>query len=126
MIVDSNIFIYSLLPQYEALQQFLLSDVDQFQASAITKLEVAGFHKLVAGEKQYFDDLFSIIHVFPIDEKTIAKAIELRQQRKRSLADSIIAATALIHAMPVLTNNVADFADIDGLQVIQLTDVLNA
>lgn len=124
MIVDSNIFIYSLLPQYKALQEFLLNDINQFQASAITRLEVAGFHRLAADEKQYFDDLFSIIQVFPIDEKTIINAIELRRQRKRSLADSIIAATALIHSMPVLTNNVADFADIDGLQVIRLTDVV--
>lgn len=56
----------------------------------------------------------------------IAEAIRLRQQRRRSLGDSIIAATALLHNSPVLTNNVLDFADVDGLQVITLADVLSA
>jgi len=70
-------------------------------------------------------NLLSNAIALPITQEVIDKAIELRRQRKRSLADSIIAATALLHTVPVLTNNVADFADIDGLQVIRLVDVLN-
>ena len=64
--------------------------------------------------------------ILPIDEAVIAEAIRLRQQRKRSLGDSIIAATGLLCNLPVLTNNFADFSDIDGLRVIALADIVNA
>jgi hypothetical protein len=52
MIVDSNIIIYSLQAGYESLQDYLVSRVDQICVSAITKLEVVGFHKLNDVEKQ--------------------------------------------------------------------------
>jgi predicted nucleic acid-binding protein len=64
--------------------------------------------------------------ILPISNSVIDKAIRLRQQRRRSLGDSIIAATALLYNLPVLTNNVADFSTIDGLRVISLADVMNA
>ena len=48
----------------------------------------------------------------------IAKAIELRQIRKMGIADAIIAATALVHSMPLITSNIEDFKGIDGLEVI--------
>ncbi len=126
MIVDSNIIIYSARPEYIALTRYLQTNEDYVNASLISSLEVLGFYNLSERDKFYFEDYFRSITVFPITSLVIDKAIELRQQRKRSLADSIIAATALLHSMPVLTNNVADFADIDGLQVIRLADVLNA
>lgn len=65
------------------------------------------------------------VKMFPISEFVITEAIRLRQQRKRSLADSIIAATGLLYNQPVLTNNVADFADIKGLQIIAMMDILH-
>lgn len=126
MIVDSNVIIYSIQDGYEQLQAYLLDQVDQVHASAITKIEVIGFYKLSNSEKEEFDQFFGAITTLPITEAIIAEAIRLRQQRRRSLGDSIIAATALLHNLPVLTNNVADFADIDGLQVIALADILNA
>ncbi len=123
MIVDSNVIIYSIQIGYESLQDHLLSRVDKLCASAITKLEVIGFHKLNEVEKQQFDVFFSSITTIPITNEIITEAIRLRQQRKRSLGDSIIAATALLYSLPILTNNTADFEDITGLEVISLASV---
>ncbi len=124
MIVDSNIIIYSIQLGYESLQNYLLIRVDEVHASAITKIEVIGFHKLDVSEKQQFETFFKTITTLPISDQIITEAIRLRQQRKRSLGDSIIAATAVLHNLPVLTNNTDDFSDIDGLQVIALADIL--
>ena len=52
----------------------------------------------------------------------IAKSIELRQIRRMGLADAIIAATALVHAMPLVTRNADDFKAIEGLEVINPFD----
>ena len=124
MILDSNVLIYAVEPQYVNLRTYLTEQDELPFISIITKLEVLGFHKLRPEHKIDLERLFAISFVLPINETIIAEAIRLRQQRKRSLADSIIAATGLIHNQPILTNNVADFADIDGLQVIALADIL--
>lgn len=124
MIVDSNVIIYSIQPDYESLQDYLLSRVDQLYASAITKLEVVGFSKLNHVERWQLEEFFNNITPLFISDKVISEATRLRQQRKRSLGDSIIAATALLYDRPILTNNTADFEDIAGLQIISLASVL--
>ena len=126
MILDSNVLIYSNQPGYESILIFLDRNADQLKVSLITQLEVLGYYRLTAVDRDDFEKFFSSIALLPIDETIIAKAIRLRQQRKRSLGDSIIAATGLIHNQPILTNNVADFADIDGLQVISLAEIIHS
>ncbi len=125
MILDSNILIYSVDPAYSDLLSYLDATSAPIYVSLISHLEVLGYHRLREIDRIDLTNLLSNTIALPITREVIDTAIELRRQRKRSLADSIIAATALIHSMPVLTNNVADFTDINGLQVIRLADVLN-
>ena len=61
---------------------------------------------------------------YPVSDKVITEAIRLRRQRKRSIGDSIVAATGLLYNQPILTNNVADFVDIESLQIIALSTIL--
>lgn len=126
MILDSNILIYSVEPGYGQLRTFLAGQTDPVRISLITKLEVLGFHKLKPNHKAELERLVVESLILPVTEPVISEAIRLRQQRKRSLGDSIIAATGLLYNLPVLTNNVMDFADIDGLRVLALADILNA
>ena len=46
------------------------------------------------------------------------EAIRLRQQRKMSLGDSLIAGTALTHGLKLVTCNIADFRWIPALTLI--------
>ena len=46
------------------------------------------------------------------------RAVQLRQQRRMSLGDSLIAATALVHGEPLVTHNLSDFNWIEGLELI--------
>ncbi len=124
MILDSNIIIYANKPENRTLQLYLAVRQADLQASLISRLEVLGFPRITPADKQDLVSFMDAISILPIDEIIIAKAIRLRQQRKRSLGDSIIAATALLYDLPLLTNNVGDFNDIDGLQVITLASVL--
>ena len=126
MILDSNIIIYSVKPEYIPLARYLQANQTAVHVSLISTLEVLGFNRLVPIDKRKFDAYLNSVKIFPINEPVITEAIRLRQQRKRSLADAIIAATGLIYNQPILTNNVADFADVEGLQVIPLIDILAA
>jgi predicted nucleic acid-binding protein len=53
-----------------------------------------------------------------IDEEIISKTIELRQQYKTQLPDAIIAASALVNGLILITRNSKDFEQITDLQVI--------
>lgn len=125
MIIDSNIIIYSNQPHYEPLLHYLRSLNTDIQASLISKLEVIGFYKLNEVDKADFEAFFDGVSVLPIDYEVITEAIRLRQQRKRSLADASIAATALLYNLPLLINNTVDFEDIPGLKVISMSSVLS-
>jgi toxin FitB len=52
-----------------------------------------------------------------MDSEVIDKAVSLRQQRKLTHGDSIIAATALLHNLTLVTRNVDDFSHILNLNI---------
>lgn len=53
--------------------------------------------------------------VYPVDETIAAKTIELRRHGTIKLADAVKAATALSHKPTLITRNIDDFKQIDGL-----------
>lgn len=126
MILDSNIIIYSIRPDYVLLARYLQDNEQKVHVSLISHLEVLGYQAILPSDEIKLKAYLNSAKLLPLNRQIITEAIRLRQQRKRSLADSIIAATGLLYDQPVLTNNVADFADIDGLRVIAMADILNA
>ncbi len=51
-------------------------------------------------------------------EQLAAPAIALRQQRKMSLGDALIAAACLEHQLPLATANEKDFDWVEGLEMV--------
>jgi predicted nucleic acid-binding protein len=86
--------------------------------SVVSEIEVLGYHKLATEHRQKLEKLFEIAMIIPITEDIVETAITLRQQRKMSLGDSIIAATAVVHGMTLATANIHDFEWIENLQLI--------
>ena len=125
MILDSNIIIYFVDPAYAKLRAYLRERETTIHVFLISKLEALGYHKLKATDKVELERLLGAASILPITDDVVDEAIRLRQQRKRSIGDSIIAATGLLYNLPVLTNNPNDFTDIPGLQVITLSSILN-
>ena len=84
----------------------------------MTLLEVLGYHRLKAVEKKVLESLFAELSVIYPSVEVFQKAIELRQQRKASIGDALIAATAMIHSLALATHNTSDFDWVDGLNVV--------
>lgn len=116
MLLDSNIVIYSFRPEFQALQAFV--ENQETCCSAISYLETLGYHRLTSKERSYLQSFFDTIKVFPISDAVVETAVELRQQRKVSVGDAIIAATAIEHRQTLVTRNVKDFDWIEGLKVV--------
>ncbi len=123
MILDSNIVIYAVMPEYEELRKFLKKREYELAVSTITKLEVLGYHKLSGREKEVLQKFFEAIRQIPISQTIIDQAVELRQSQKMSMGDAIIASTALLENDTLLTNNEDDFKHIEGLKVLPLKDL---
>jgi toxin FitB len=123
MLLDSNIIIYSSIPEYSHLRKFLMENENNLVVSEISKLEVLGYNKLSNSERIAFEFFFQNISLISVDSLIIEKAIELRQHKRMSLGDSIIAATALIHNHKLLTNNEFDFQHISDIQLIPMKSV---
>jgi predicted nucleic acid-binding protein len=76
--------------------------------SVISTVEVLGFTRITPNEKIYFETIFKTIPELSIVSQVAEKAIQLRQVRKMSLGDSLIASTALVYGLELCTNNTAD------------------
>ena len=116
MILDSNILIYAIQPNYEYLIDWILKELPS--VSVISQIEVLGYHKLSQQQKKQFEVLFDNLTILSINTAISNRTIALKQQQKMSLGDSLIAATALEYNLPLITRNTQDFQWIGALSVI--------
>ena len=116
MLLDSNAIIYSVKPEFDTLRQLI---AEQNPAvSAISYVEVLGYHKLTASDKEDFIEFFRTALIISVSQPVLEQAVALRQQRRMSLGDSIIAATALLNDLTLVTANVTDFHWIDNIKLM--------
>lgn len=115
ILLDSNIIIYSAQPSFAYLRPLVSDPLNA--VSAFTMLEVLGYPALAPVDKIYFETAFKVLQVFDINPSILNQAIKLRQTRKMTPGDAIIAATALVHGYEIYTRNKADFTWIAGLRV---------
>ncbi len=116
MLLDSNVIIYAAKPEHHEIRRFITGQ--PLFVSAISIVEVLGYQRLKSEERIYLERFFDTANVLPLSNSVIAQAVILRQTRRMTLGDALIAATALIHHEPLITRNVKDFDWIDGLKVV--------
>jgi len=116
ILVDSNIIIYAASGNFPALTEWLAEQMPA--VSAVSMLEVLGYHKLQAQEKVELENLFSQFTILYPTSEVFQLAINLRQKRSLSIGDALIAATALHNALTLATHNTIDFSWIDGLSLL--------
>jgi predicted nucleic acid-binding protein len=119
-LLDSNIIIYATAPENEWLRIWL--EAEPFSISQVSEIEVLGYQKITPEEISDLQEFVYSSNVVPITEEAAKKAIALRQQRKMSLADSILAATALENDWELVSRNVDDFAWIANLKLVNPFD----
>lgn len=114
-ILDSNILIYAAQPSFAFLVPLVTDSANA--VSIVTRIETLGFPSLLPGDKLYLESIFKILQVLDLSPEIAEKAIEIRQAKKISLGDAIVAATALVYDCSLATRNVVDFRHIPGLKL---------
>ena len=116
-LMDTNVVIEYLgnkLPQKSAV---FLDNTPPF-ISVITRIEVLGWLNASFEQITALKSYITTTTIYPLDEIVIVKTIELRQKYRLKTPDAIIAASALVHNLTLLSRNLADFKNIEGLSVI--------
>lgn len=88
-----------------------------FNTSIVVKIEVLGYNDAPA-KMQLLEEFLATATIYPLDNAITQKTIELRRIKKLKLGDAIIAATALVYNLTIITRNGSDFKNIDGLTCI--------
>ena len=116
MLLDSNIIIYASKPEGLELRSFL--DSIHCYASVITYIESYGYRDLIEEEGEQLDGIFRNTRILALTDTIAQQAIALRQQRRMGIGDAIIAATAIVHSLTLVTHNTEDFRWIGGLELL--------
>ena len=121
-ILDTNVvldFMGRKLP--EIAQDFVAKIIDdELNISLITKIELLGFSDV----EQELIDFVSCSNVLILNDNVVNKTIELRRKHKKKLPDMIIAATAIVYNLIIVTRNVSDFKGIDNLSVCNPWEII--
>lgn len=117
-LLDTNIVIYYFngLTDDEGLHQML---AESFKISVITKIEFLGWNGFGGDPALHNKGRAFLSHarVLDLSDDIVEQTIRLRQQFKTKTPDAIIAATALINDLTVVTHNTSDFTRL-GLETV--------
>jgi len=114
-LIDSNTLIEftgRLLPEpvYTSLAAIIDSD---FNISFINKIEVLGHHTAGQARQKFIEQA----NVLKADDDIINQTVHIRKSHKVKIPDAIVAATALVNDLILISRNTSDFKNIPGLQM---------
>jgi predicted nucleic acid-binding protein len=120
VLVDTNVIIEAFKGTQETIELLESIGLKNLVVSTITQMELY-IGALNKNELNLIRNRLKNIKILDINKKISQKGAELVYNYSKShnldIPDSIIAATALIHNIPLLTYNLRDFRFIPGLNL---------
>lgn len=119
ILLDTNILVYHVSGDPMATKLVDKSVANGcFCVSILSVIEFLGWQGHSNEKFAECRELVGLAKVFPVSAEVADKAVELRRLKKIKLADAIIAATALVNSLSLVTRNVRDFKGITNLNLI--------
>lgn len=84
----------------------------------ITEIELLCWKTPTQKDIEVLHNFINDALVFELEKEIKLKTAEIRKTHKSKLPDAVIAATALVYDLILLTRNVSDFKNIDELKLI--------
>jgi len=115
-LIDTNVIIDFANNKLPKQATFFIANLidDEPKISIINKIELLGFTNTT---KPIIAFVKTAV-IFDLEDVVINKTIALRKKHKIKLPDAIIAATAIVHKLTLITHNINDFKNIKNLKVV--------
>jgi predicted nucleic acid-binding protein len=119
-LLDTNVVINYLDASMPTKGMQLLNTFvdDEPIISVTTKMETLGFNFKSPEEQTITETLINGCSILDINNGIVNKTIAIRKNKKMKIPDAIIAATALVYDLVLITRNTSDFKNIEGLEFV--------
>jgi len=123
VLLDTNVLVYHVAGD-PAARMFLDETIARrsFCFSILSVIEFLGWHGHTDEEFAECKGLIELATILSVSKEVADKAIELRRSKRIKLADAVVASTALVNNLKLVTGNVRDFRGIRDLQIINPFD----
>ena len=118
---DTNTAIQYLQQQFSPVAEKFIDELvtsNQPVISAITEIELLCWKSATEKDVALLRNFINDVLVIELEQDIKLKTVELRKAHTIKLPDAIIAATALVYNLILITRNTTDFKNIQGLQLI--------
>ena len=118
-LLDTNILIYYWNGDIPEAERDRIEAIlkHSFIVSIITKIELLGWRKHTPEGFKKAREFLERAEILPIDDYLAELTIELKRDNNIKLADGLIAATALLNDLVLVTRNEEDFSDLTDLEI---------
>ena len=116
-LLDTNAVIDYLDEKLTSKGNLLIEEIVVPQISIATRIELSILPNANEEQIEIMDQFISYCKIHDLSEDVVLKIIEIRKKYKIRDFDSIIAATALVHNLVIITSD-KDFMNIKGLRII--------
>ena len=115
-LIDSNVLMdaQSKKLHINGLQFLAQAIDDDFTISFVSYIEFLGYRDVTSSMEEFV----AIATVIETNKAIIETTIALRKRHRIKLPDAIIAATAIVYGRTLITRNIQDFNEIEGLNII--------
>ena len=124
---DTNIAIYYLQQQFppeaEKFMDLILKE-SQPCISAITEIELLCWKTSTKNDVVVLNSFINDATVIELEQPIKLQTADIRKHYNIKLPDSIIAATALVYKLSLVTRNTKDFVSIPGLLLVNPWDAM--
>ena len=124
-LLDSNTVIDYIGGLYSGKSKQRLDQLidEEINVSIITKMEVLSFNPEKDDNYPILIEFFDVSNIFELTDEIVNKTIQTRQKQKIKLPDAVIASTALVNGMILVTRNTKDFKNIPDLKTVNPCDI---
>jgi len=118
---DTNTVIYYLQQQFPIAGEKFMDEIAAKEPptiSVITEIELLCWKTATEKDLNVLRSFINDVLVIELEQSIKEKTANLRKTYKIKLPDAIIAATALVYNLTLITRNIGDFRKIASLQMI--------
>jgi len=120
VVIDTNVLIdaFAAKAPDSAMSRIEEAIAARARYSVVTRIELLGWRGHTDDSRRATEGLLAQLAEVPLSHAVADEAIRIRSSVSIRLPDAIIAASALVERLPLMTRNIGDFERIPGLTVI--------